>query len=487
MKRIIPCALLLTASLLASCEGWLTETPRNIVTKNNYYRTEADAQAAITGAYSAIGSDYFGITYYLMEELHADYLTGRGTQAPISSVDMLLNQMSIDRCGQCWESFYKCINRSNAVLDNVTPMDISDALKRRILAEARFLRAMSYFNLVRAWGDVPLRLHEIVDESTLAAPRAPVADVCRQIEEDLLIAENDLPDDVGRNTGQASRWAAKMLYAQLLLAQERWGECADKCLQIIAANKFALVPVEVESDFYNLYNDDSSVEDIFSIHHSITKRAEITFYLHAPATPPYNYSGSEGVYAWLPNTKGASIIGDSWDDRDLRKSFNLYKQYQNEQGEWVDNTVNPVLFKKFITTKEGTAINTVPVYRYAEALLMYAEAACMAEGSPSPQALERLNQVRRRAYGYPAAAPSKIDCPAGMSCAEFRDAVLRERAYEFLLERRRWWDLKRTGKIKEAFAAIGKNYIDERLLWPIPLAEIQNNPMIDYKDQNPGY
>ncbi|WP_418991043.1 RagB/SusD family nutrient uptake outer membrane protein [Alistipes sp.] len=487
MKKIRAYALFLAIATLWSCEGWLDETPRNVVTKENFYKTLSDAEAAITGAYSAIGTDYFGITYYLLEELHGDYLTGRGTQAPISSFDMLLNQMSIDRCGQCWESFYKCINRSNTVLDNVTPMNIDPEAKKRILAEACFLRAMSYFNLVRAWGDVPLRLHEIADESSLAAPRVPVAQIYEQIEKDLAVAETDLPDEVGKNTGRASKWAAKMLYGQVLLAQERWKECAEKCDQIIRRGKYALVEVAQADDFYKLYNNETSSEDIFSMHHSTSRRAEITFYLHAPGTPPYNYSGSEGVYAWLPLTSGNSIIGDRWDDRDLRKSFNLYTRYQDENGEWVDNTVNPVLFKKFVTTPEGTSINTVPVYRYAEAFLMYAEAAAMDAGAPDALALERLNRIRRRAWGYPTASPCPVDYPAGMERDAFREAVLQERAYEFLLERRRWWDLKRTGKIKEAFEAIGKTYIDQRLLWPIPLAEIQNNPLIGYEDQNPGY
>jgi hypothetical protein len=74
-----------------------------------------------------------------------------------------------------------------------------------------------------------------------------------------------------------------------------------------------------------------------------------------------------------------------------------------------------------------------------------------------------------------------------MSQTDFRDAVLKERSYEFLIERRRWFDLKRTGKVQEAFAAAGKNILPERLLWPIPEDEINNNPAINQDDQNPGY
>jgi starch-binding outer membrane protein, SusD/RagB family len=146
-----------------------------------------------------------------------------------------------------------------------------------------------------------------------------------------------------------------------------------------------------------------------------------------------------------------------------------------------------VLFKKYITTPEALRIHAAPVYRYVEALLFYAEAATRAEGAPSALALERLNMVKRRAYGYDPNTPSPVDYPAGMSEDAFVDAVLQERAYEFMLERRRFFDLKRTGKVKEAFAAAGKNFIDERLYFPIPENEINNNPALSQADQNPGY
>jgi hypothetical protein len=118
---------------------------------------------------------------------------------------------------------------------------------------------------------------------------------------------------------------------------------------------------------------------------------------------------------------------------------------------------------------------------------MYAEAVCMDENGPSALALERLNMIKRRAYGYDPNVPSVVDYPAGMDRDTFRETVLQERGYEFLLERRRWWDLNRTGKVKEAFAAIGKNFIDERFLWPIPEDEINSNPALTPQDQNPGY
>jgi starch-binding outer membrane protein, SusD/RagB family len=133
------------------------------------------------------------------------------------------------------------------------------------------------------------------------------------------------------------------------------------------------------------------------------------------------------------------------------------------------------------------AIYSLPIYRYAEALLIYAEASSMAEGSPSALALERLNMVKRRAYGNDPAVPSPVDYSPGMSKDQFREVVLQERGYEFILERKRFYDLKRTGTIKEAFSKVGKNFIDARLFFPIPQDEINNNPALNPEDQNPGY
>ncbi len=111
----------------------------------------------------------------------------------------------------------------------------------------------------------------------------------------------------------------------------------------------------------------------------------------------------------------------------------------------------------------------------------------MADGAPSDLALERLNKIKRRAYGYDPDVVSPVDYASGLGKDAFRDIVLKERGYEFVLEGRRWWDLKRTGRVKEAMLAAGRQFIDARLLWPIPSEEINNNPALTQADQNPGY
>lgn len=463
----------------------LEEVPRNFVSRANYYQNEGDAQGAINGAYAAIGPDFFSITYYLMIELHGDFLNGRGSQAPISQVDRVLDQGNIGRTNASWNALYTAVNRANAVLDNVPRIAMDEGVKTRILAEAHFLRALCYFELVRGWGAVPIRTKESRDLSDLSMERSPESEVYALIESDLLTAEQGLPISVGAEKGRASVWAGKMLLAHVYLTTGNYAGAAEKANDVINSGNFALVEVQTSDDFYNIFAAETSSEEIMSVKHSPNRLSDIPLYLHMAQNRPYNYATS-GFFAWLPDRN--SFIGNAWDNADLRKNFNLYTEYQNASGQWVPlpNTA-PVLFKKFITTPDALRIHAAPIYRYAEALLFYAEASARAEGAPSALALERLNMVKRRAYGYDPDVASPVDYPSGMTLEQFTDAVLQERAYEFMLERRRFFDLKRTGKVKEAFAAVGKTFIDERMLFPIPENEINNNPALSQADQNPGY
>lgn len=482
MKRII---FLLIPALLLSCENMLDEVPKNFVSRSNYYQNEADAQGAINGAYAAIGPDFFGITYYLLIELHGDFLDGRGSQAPISLVDRVLDQQNISRANTSWGELYKAINRANAVLDNVPGINMDETKKKRIVAEARFIRALCYFELVRGWGAVPLRTKESTDLSELSLSRAPEDDVYQLIIDDLTAAEPDLPLTVGTEKGRASVWAAKMLLAHVHLTRGNYGDAAAKANDVITSGNFSLVEIDDTEDFYNIFASETSSEEIMSVKHSPNRQSDLPFYLHMGNNRPYNYTAT-GYFGWIPNMN--SFIGNDWDDDDLRKGFNLYTQYQNTAGDWVPLPgTTPVLFKKYITNQDGLRIYPAPIYRFAEALLFYAEASARAEGAPSALALERLNMVKRRAYGYDPSAVSPVDYPSGMTEDEFVDAVLQERAFEFMLERRRFFDLKRIGKVKEAFQAVGKTFIDERLFFPIPENEINNNPALSQADQNPGY
>lgn len=484
MKKLA--IILIPVLVFFSCKDFLEEDPRNFISTVNFYQNEADAMAAIAGAYSSLGPEYYGgWEFYGFMVLHGGAADGRGSQAPITVYDQVLDPRNIGRATGIWNRIYNGINRANAVLDNVPGIEMNEALKSQILAEARFLRANAYFELVRGWGPVPLRLTETRGVDAVQAPRTPVNEVYELILEDALAAEQDLPDVQSDGTGRASKWAAKMLLASVYLTTEQWALARDKAEEVINSPNFSLVRVSEPDDFYQIFREQTHSEDIMSIQHSEIRESSIPSFLHRVNIPVYNPQSS-GFFAWLPIQN--SFIGDSWDDNDLRKSFNLYTEYENAEGEIVQlPSSTPVLFKKFIDDENGLHTFSTPVYRYTEAFLIYAEAANEAEGNPSALALERLNMIKRRGYGFDPEAPSPVDYMGGMGQAVFRDAVLQERDYEFLLERRRWWDLKRTGRVKSYFQSIGRTFIDERLFWPLPENEINNNPALSVQDQNPGY
>ena len=134
--------------------------------------------------------------------------------------------------------------------------------------------------------------------------------------------------------------------------------------------------------------------------------------------------------------------------------------------------------------------NDLPIYRYAEVLLIFAESAVRSVGSIEPDAIDALNQVKRRAYGYSSQTPSPVDYQFEPNEVDaILDAILQERAYEFQFEGKRWLDLKRTGRAQEMIMKNkGLEIAEAHYLWPIPQQETNFNGAIDpATDQNPGY
>ena len=112
----------------------------------------------------------------------------------------------------------------------------------------------------------------------------------------------------------------------------------------------------------------------------------------------------------------------------------------------------------------------------------------MANGGPTAESYDAVNRIRRRAYGLPLEQPAPaVDFPTGLSQSDFRDLLIQERAYEFLVEGKRYWDLKRTGKLEGAIVAVGDPYDPKYMLFPIPRAELDTNAALTLADQNPGW
>ncbi|MFN3378392.1 MAG: RagB/SusD family nutrient uptake outer membrane protein [Runella zeae] len=473
---------LMLVGVLSSCESILKEEPKSLAVET-FYNTAAEVEAAVNAIYTPLrSSNTSGMGVYIaVLEAHIDYAYGRGSYAVLNNFQGLDN-VNISRTAGAWEGFYLSIRNANLVIKNApNGKSISKANIDKYLAEAKFLRAFNYFHLVRNWGGVPIRTEANMTE--INAKRNSVAEVYDLILADLKVAEAGLPEQISQS-GRPSKWAAKTLLADVYLELKRYAEARDKAEEVMLSKKFSLVPVQTSEDFQKIFGP------------TVVTTPEEVFYLKYS-----RQSGQGNLWPWLTNHPGTRLHGGggvyghhsditnpvykNWDAKDLRKG--LWYSWNIGLG------ATSILSKKFIDPDAiggSGAGNDAPWYRYADVLLIYAEAASQAANGPTATALEALNQVHRRAYGLAPTSPSTIDFKlADYTANSFLDLVIKERGYEFQYEGKRWLELKRTGKAQQIILATkNKTIADKAYLWPIAVSELGYNTAIDpVKDQNPGY
>ncbi len=473
--------IILMGSLLWSCTDLLEENPKSIVVEN-FYKTEQEIESAVNSIYSPWRTTGFP-DYIAVLDAHADWGYGRGSRAQYNEFSGL-NATNINRASGSWNFMYLSIRNANLVIQNTAiAEEVSEEVKSKFIAEARFLRALAYFHLVRNWGGVPIR-----DENNLTisdVPRSSAEEVYNLIVSDLEYAQNALPEsqaDIGRPT----KWAAKTLLADVYINLERYDQARASVREVIESGTFSLVPVQTFEDFQlKVFGPEivTSTEEVFSFKFAreLGEGNYMLWILNHPSTGLYNFGGAYAHYS-----DAADPFYQEWNDGDIRKQ--LWDMIDFGLGE------TTLVSKKFIDQSAVTgnnAGNDLPVYRYSDALLLFAEADCRANGSPSEEGMEALNQVHRRAYGMNPTQPSDVDYKLSdyNDEASFVELVLQERAYEFQFEGKRWFDLKRTGTAQEKVMwNRGLTIADRHFLWPLPNGELDYNKAMDPgADQNPGY
>lgn len=476
--------LILMLAVPFACDDILNEEPGTFLDEDTTFSTTAGAISAMLGVYQEMRTEEYYGTYFLRNLIHhGDAALGRGSMAPMANYQ--LDATNIGRIGLVWTAIYAKIYRANLVIHRVPHVPgIDPDLATQLVAEARFLRALGYYNLVRAWGDVPLRLEpETVD---FAIERSPKSEVYAQIVQDLQFAEGNLPGSyIPSEAGRATLWAAKTLLADVYLTLEQWGPAAAKAKEVIDSNLFSLDRISSSDDFQTkIFGPDIETfsGEIFSIRYNVIENNDpFIRHFHKPEAN-YSDGGSFGV---LGNMDSFINQGDWVDESspDLRRNAFLYS---GADAVYLDD-VTKMLFRKFRGTPTNLS-NDFPVLRYAEALLIFAEAESQANDGPNADAYDAINQVRRRAFGKdPAVADVVADIPAGLNAQQFRDALMLERAKEFLCEGKRWFDLLRTNTALDVLQGLGFSITERNLLWPIPNEEVDNNSALSQEDQNPGW
>lgn len=479
MNKIFSGFLLTIA--LTGCSDLLQEEPKSLASEN-FYNTAAEAKAAVNAIYGPMrGDNAFSMNYPAQLEGLADYGDSRGTQTPVSLYQGLDNT-NINRVGVIWDNLYQSVRNANLVISNVPKgTSTSDVEKAAFVAEAKYLRSLIYFAMVRNWAAIPIRTE--ANMTVADVPRSSVEDVYKIILSDALEAEQGLPD-VPTEIGRPTKWAAKTLLSEIYMYQSDWTSSSTKAKEVIDANKYSLVEVSTSEDFQKIYGPEvvNTSEEIFYFKYSRQQGFGLVSYAHRKIGP-YNYWGPGGVYAQYTDSTNNSII-KKWDNKDLRKAHILYNVD-------IGLGTSSCLFRKYRDpgTTAGAA-NDYPWYRYADLLLFHAETAARAAQGPTADALESLNKVRRRGYGLPSKTPSTMDLKLSdfPTLTSFVDRVVQERGYETIYEGKRWNDLKRLGIAKQRILEVKKIVIaDKHMLWPIPNSELLYNKAIKPTDQNPGY
>ncbi len=489
-KTIYFIAVVLLLGTISSCKKLLEESPKGL-SVDGFYNTPAEVEAAVAAIYSPLRSDMSGWWIGILE---CQTEWGAGMDAT-TNFDSFKSMAGLDDVGQKnviprWNVFYVAIRNANLVIKYVpNGTELSEEQKNTYLGEARFLRAFVYFQLVRGWGGVPLQTESNMSE-TDNIPKATKEQVYELITTDLEFAEAQLPDNAPL-VGKPSKWAAKSFLSDVYFYQGMNDKAAAKANEVIGSAKYSLERLTMADDFNKVFGmGAASPEEIFYLKYSLNSPGELILFTQQESTPWFGSSGY-GIINWQNKAK----FYTTWNDNDFRKQFNWYEDAKSNpflanQPGFPTTGVTILSPKKYNNPTATVETFSLPCYRYADVLLIYAEASAQA-GGPTADGMEKLNIVHRRAYGFDPLQPSVVDYQLSdyPSVKAFTDLVIRERGYETQLEGKRWFDLVRSGTVKEVMLEnIGRDVAEKHLLWPIPQIEFDLNHGLDKsKDQNPGY
>lgn len=472
MKKIL---LLYVALWLVSCND-LDVVPVSSVTGSNILQTDNDAIALVNGIYAVHATMSPRIAY--LTDLAAD--ATQSGEAILSESGALLGIYTYGPGNghvlSLWTFLYQGIGTANSVIDQLEASSVSEALKIRLIGEAKFQRALFYYYAVQFWGDIPLVLHPTEGQGT---SRAKVDEIYTQIVNDLTEAAKPgvLPVSYTEiDKGRATNGAAYTLLAKVYLV---WGQTsttapADSYAKSVeAADKvegYSLQDNYLEN--WSTANRDGK-ENIFSAHHIITGNNHLC-----------HCAFSNGFTNATPHLVISNIsFYNKFDDRDQRKAATYAKRLYNEAtGSYFEFDLPR--FQKYIDPLNlQTIVKTMDIdrtiLRYSDVLLTKAEALNErdhAPGADNSAAYQAINQVRRRAFNGEA-DPAAFDLK-GLNYEQFRDAVREERFFEFTYEQQRWFDLVRWKILVKTVKVVpGKENIElKHYRFPIPQTQRDINP-----------
>ena len=480
MKNVIT-LLAGAAILLTSCKKDFIEiNPQSTVTTDILYKTDKDFQDAVNGCYNVLQTQY--ANYWVFGDLPSDDIE---EDIPNHVDHVSFEQFTVnDRqpiLASTWKNYYSLISRANTIL---TAVDKADAAvvknKDRHIGEAKFLRALAYFDLVRIFGDLPMLTTNVTVEEAYKTGREKADKIYDEvIIKDLLDAADKLPAKyTGTDVGRATKGAAKAMLGKVYLTRKDFVNAEAK-LKEVTTMGYALLPNF--KDLWNYTVNEHHSEYIFDIEYE-EGIGEGSVFTHTFIPAWTTLTDFYGIKGGTPPSDGAPTPAffAAFDPKDVRRNISvLYGITVN--GVFMPIPTTSIQASKSYSTKYITPVASNndsranwKVIRYADVLLMYAEA--LNENGKTSEALTYENMVRTRAglQGY-----------TNLTQSAARENIYLERRLELSLEGQRWFDLVRTGRAYATLQPLGmKPYMT---IFPVPLTQIQiiNNPAI-FK-QNIGY
>ena len=471
MKNKFACLFVFALAAFAGCTKQLDKQPISTIPEDSYYKNDEQVEAGVVGAYAALRDVYNND--YVLAGLRSDDSYISDAEGDQNQIDGFNERTTNSYVSTYWNAAYFAIKQSNIVIQYLP--NVSDAgNKARFEAEARFIRAHMYFNLVRLWGDVPLVLSNVTYTDPIAKTRVPKADVYAQIINDFKFAIANLPADrtMGQE-GRVTKAAAKGMLAKVYLTIKDYPN-ARLLLQDLIDNPGIH---KLMTSFKSVFPPNEMNEEImYAVRYKANSNGmgqTFTYQLD-------KVTGSAG-YRSASDYRGKYVTADSF-----RKAttFVLYGTSYYNAGKYLEPGA-----------PRNDAGADFIVLRWADILYMYAEVVnemdgtTVATGSAPAAALLQFNKVRSRAM--PATTPYTVTTTAVRTKDAFRTIIKAERRLEFGVESQRWYDLLRWD---DAVTAMNAHFTTRGLpivvkpyqvLYPIPQTQIDISQGV--LKQNPGY
>ena len=500
MKKIIYSFLIILVATGIRCTE-LNENTMGLMAPEGFFKTPEDVNAAINGAYAEWVTTQIEKEFFLALMLRSDMVdigdrNTAGDRIALNDFKMDANNAMIS---QSWERLYQAISAANTAIKAARDISAEEVIKNELEGKARFLRGYTYFHLVRCFGAIPYMDQPVESAEVLdAVIRTPEDEVYNHIIDDLIFAKTHLPGNYVpeiRNIG--TKGSAATALAEVYLTLKQFDKAAEEARFVISnANEFG-------------YNLEANYQDLFNADLAGTLKEPIFTYELKNTLNSGAYNQADGMINLTrirdiaPRSLSVNVpalkVYQSWDDRDYRKqvSFEDSVIINGIKTALVDANIRvarPHIAKyfRFPGPQEGgddrSSDHRYSLYRYADVLLIAAEAIAEHEGA-TPEAIGYVNQIRARArFDGTSYSNFPLDIENGMSNQDFIEVVREERRLEFAFEFKRWYDIKRWEILEEAFTH-SESYENHEVdpnrdyLFPLPQTEID----VTNFEQNPGY